>query len=81
MKTYLVTGPGGGTYTVALDDFGVVAVDGLPPSSVELLRFGVNRSMTRHKVSALKALGRVAGSYSSVTEVGEESGPGVGSTE
>jgi len=69
MKNYLVTGPGGGTYTVTLDDSGVVRVDGLFPSSAELLKHGVNRFMTRNKISSLRALSLVAGSYSWVTEV------------
>lgn len=67
-KTYTVTTYDGKTsYTVTLDETGVVEAD-LPATAFEDLKASVSRSMSRYGLSAITALGRVVGSYSVVTD-------------
>lgn len=68
MKTYKVTTYGDGSYTVSLDDTGVVDVDGLLSDTVEGLKASVARHMKRRRLSAVTALGLAAGPYSHVEE-------------
>ena len=69
MKTYKVTAYRGGAYTVSLDDSGVVDVNGLLPDAANNLKWSVRRNMDRRGLSPIVALGLVAGSYSTVSEV------------
>ena len=69
MKTYKITTYGGGVYTVSLDDSGVVDVNGLLPDDANNLKWSVSRNMDRRGLSPIVALGLVAGSYSTLSEV------------
>lgn len=72
MKTYKVTTYNDkSSYTVSLDDDGVVDVDGLLPASAENLKFSVARRIERSGLSPLAALGQATGGYSHITEVQE----------
>lgn len=72
MKTYKVTTYGEATYTVSLDDDGVVDVDGLLPETADNLKASVERHMERRGLSAIVALGLAVGRYSEVSEVTDE---------
>lgn len=73
MKTYRVTTYGEKTYTVSLDDDGVVDVDGLLPDTTERLKAAVKRHMERRNLSPVTSLGLVIGAYSELTEVDDDS--------
>lgn len=73
MKTYKVLTYGEASYTVSLDDDGVVDVDGLFPDTVESLKAAVSRHITKRGLSPVTALGLAVGPYSQVTEVDEAS--------
>lgn len=72
MKTYTVTTyDSKATYTVTLDETGVVSATELSESAVEQLKSSVSRLMSRYKLSPVVALDRVVGSYSHLTEEGD----------
>lgn len=73
MKTYKVTTYGEATYTVSLNDDGVVDVNGLLPETADNLKASVERHMERRGLSAIVALGLAVGRYSEVEEVTDES--------
>ena len=73
MKTYRVDTYGDGSYTVSLDDDGVVDIDGLLPASAEGLKASIVRHMERRRLPAVTALGLAVGPYSYVTELDDES--------
>jgi hypothetical protein len=69
MKTYIVTTyQDKATYTVTLDDTGVVSATELSDSAIEQLKSSVSRLMNRYNLSPVTALDRVIGSYSTLTE-------------
>jgi len=73
MTTYKVsTYEDKATYTVEMDETGVVSVDGLSDSATELLQYSVKRHMDNLRLSPAKALGKSVGPYSFVTEVTAE---------
>lgn len=68
-KTYKVTTyQDAATYTVTLDDTGVVSATELSEKAVEDLKNSVTRLMTRYGLTPVVALSRVVGSYSTVTD-------------
>lgn len=73
MKTYRVSPYGGGSYTVSINDRGVVDVDGLSPETAESLKLSVKRHMDRRGLPATTALGLVVGSYATVEVAANES--------
>lgn len=72
MKRYRVTSNNKSSYSVTLDASGVVDVDGLLPSSVETLKFAVDRYMKRYKLPLLRAFGKAIGPYATAQEVDTE---------
>lgn len=73
MKTYRITTYGDATYTVSLNDDGIVDVDGLLPETANNLKASVERHMERRGFPAITALGLAVGRYSEVEEVTDES--------
>lgn len=74
MSTYLVTTyDDAATYSVVLDETGLVEAEGLSDESTQALAQSVARYM-RHGVSPAAALGRAVGPYSFVTESGGSPG-------
>lgn len=68
MKTYVVTTYGNGSYTVDLDENGVVKVDGLLYANADGLRLSVRRHMEKRGLSPIMALRMSVGPYSSISE-------------
>ncbi len=78
-KTYVITTyQDKETYTVTLNEKGVVDVDGLPSDLAASLAFTVKRFMGRYEMAPITALGKAVGPYSVVTEV--DGGPVTDST-
>lgn len=74
MRTYSVkTYQDQATYTVTIDETGVISADGLPDDAVENMKASVARHMARNKLPAVTALGLVVGPYSTVRLVDAES--------
>jgi hypothetical protein len=73
VKNYKVTTYGEATYTVSLNDDGIVDVDGLLPETANNLKASVERHMERRNLPAITALGLAVGRYSEVEEVTDES--------
>ena len=72
MSTHLVSTYGDqATYTVELDDSGVVSVDGLPKQSEDELKYAVSRYI-ENGLSPVAALGKYVGSYSFVTDAASQ---------
>ncbi len=70
MKTYeITTYDETATYTVTLNEVGVVDVEGLLPETAENLKATVARHMTRRRLRSITALGLAVGPYSHVKEV------------
>lgn len=67
MKTYRITTYNNkATYTVSIDETGVVKADGLTGLALGSLKTTVTRYMTKHGFSAETALGLAVGPYSTV---------------
>jgi hypothetical protein len=74
VKTYRVTTyKDKATYTVSLDDSGVVDVDGLFPETAEALKTTVSGNIERRSLSPITALQVAIGSYSFLEEVSDDS--------
>lgn len=72
MKTYKIHSHADKvTYSVSLDETGVVETDGLSDNLSDLLKHSVERHMTKRGLSAIMALGLAVGPYSTVTEADE----------
>lgn len=70
MKTFrVVTYNQDATYTVSLDDNGVVDVDGLPADSAENLKASVARYIEKRGIMPILALDLAVGSYSHLEDV------------
>lgn len=72
MKSFKVTSHNQASYTVTLDDHGVADVDGLLPSSAEMLKLSVGHYMETYNLPLLKAFGRAIGPYATAHEVDTE---------
>jgi len=72
MKTYRVTSNNKAGYLVTLDDHGVVDVDGLLPSSAEMLKMSVAHYMKTYNLSLLQAFGKAIGPYATAQEIDTE---------
>lgn len=69
MKTYKVTSHNETGYTVTLDDHGVVDVDGLLPSTSEMLKLSVEHYMKTYNLPLLTAFGKAIGPYATAQEI------------
>lgn len=73
-KTYTIsTYADKATYTVTLDDTGILSAEGISEGATDELRDSVARLMKRYNLAPVTALDRVIGSYSTVSEVAASS--------
>lgn len=72
MKTYRITSNNSASYTVTLDDSGVVDVDGISPSLGEILKLSVENYMKSYDLPLLRALGKAIGPYATAVEIDTE---------
>jgi hypothetical protein len=63
------------TFTVTVNEGGVVAVDGLSPALAASLVASVKRFIDRYGLAPVTALGKAVGPYSFVTDVDEDPVP------
>lgn len=69
-KTYKIsTYEDKATYTVTVDETGVISADGISEEATAELQESVSRLMKRYNLSPTTALDRVVGSYSTLSEV------------
>jgi hypothetical protein len=72
MKTYKVTSNNDSSYSVTLDDHGVVDVDGLLPSTAEMLKMTVDHYIKTYNLPLLRAFGKAIGPYATAHEIDTE---------